>query len=95
MARRLRAVGPGDVVPVEPPKSMVEATDRSRREFLVKARKTVAETIDGGVPAHALGRLIAEMDRLDTEIRRLDAADEQEAIRAGSVEDGEFDSAAI
>ena len=95
MTRALRAVVPGEVAPAGPPKSLVEATGRSRREFLVKARRTIAKTIDDGVPAHALGRLIGEMDRLDSEIRRLDSVDEQEAAGHAEVEDGEFDSAAV
>lgn len=65
-----------------------------RREFLVMARSVTAKTIDAGVPPHALARLIAEVERLDGEIRRLDATDEQEAGH-GVVEDGEFNVAAI
>jgi hypothetical protein len=96
MVRKLRAVGPDETGELDPPKNLVEATGRSRREFLVMARRRIAEEIDGGsVPAHALGRLIAELERLDTEVRRLDTADAQEAGRRGPVEDGAFDAAAI
>ena len=96
MARALRAVGRDEVAaPLAPPANMAEAADRSRREFLVKARATIARTIDEGVPAHALGRLIAERDRLDSEIRRMDVADEQEAARHVEVSDGEFDASAV
>lgn len=91
-ARKLRAVEPGESV-AAPPKTLVEASALGRREFLTMARSKVAQTIDEGVPAHALGRLIAEVDRLDGEIRRLDAADEQEV--GDVVEDDEFDVRAI
>lgn len=79
MGRTLRAVESDEKAFQEAPKTLAEATERSRRELLVRARLEIASAVDAGVPAHALGRLIAEMDRLDTEIRRMDAADEQEA----------------
>lgn len=93
----LRAVGDGEIpspLP-EPPKTLVEAAERGRRDFLVMARKTIATQIEDGVPAHALGRLIAEMDRLDTEIRKLDALDQQEASRGVVRGDEAFDASAI
>lgn len=93
MTRALRAVGPDEFA--LPPKTLVEATERSRREFLVMARRKIATEIDAGVPSHALGRLIAEMDRLDGEVRRLDASNEREAGRSAEVSDGTFDAAAI
>lgn len=90
----LRVVGPDEVAPVVPPKTLVEATERTRREFLVRSRLQIATVIDAGVPAHALGRLIAEMDRIDTEIRRLDAVKDQESER-DAVTDEAFDAEAI
>jgi hypothetical protein len=97
MAFEPRVVGPDDAPPAAPPVTLVEATERSRREFLVMARKKIASEIDAGVPSHALGRLIAEMDRLDVEIRRMDAAERQEMERRGSSERERrsFNSAAI
>lgn len=95
MSRPLRAVLPGETVAHVPPKTLAEATERTRRELLVKSRLQIAQTLDDGVPAHALARLIAEMDRIDAEIRRLDLADSQEAARAGVVTDEEFDAQAI
>lgn len=73
---------------------MVEATGRSRREFLARSRVQIAEVIDNGVPAHALARLITELDRIDSEIRRMDSQDASEGEDA-EVEDGEFDAAAV
>lgn len=95
----LRAVPDGEA-PVPPraePETLVEATGLDRRTFLAAARKRIAAEIDGGVPAHALGRLIAEMERLDSEVRRIDAADEQEARRRGDSarERRSFDASAI
>lgn len=95
MAQKLRAVGPDEVAPNSPPTTLVEATERSRREFLVMARRRIATEIDSGVPSHALGRLIAEMDRLDGEVRRLDATEAQEAEARAPVTDARFDAAAI
>ncbi len=77
----LRAVGPGDSVELPPPTTLSEAAGRGRREFLMMAREKIASEIDAGVPPHALGRLIGEMDRLDIEVRRIDAAEKQEADR--------------
>ena len=97
-APKLHAVTSDEVAqpdPPAPPKTLVEATERSRREFLVMARRKIATEIDAGVPSHALGRLIAEMDRLDTEVRRMDAADEREAARGGPVSDEAFDASAV
>lgn len=92
MTRALRAVTPLYVpdsgsVPAAA-ETLVQATELSRKEFLATARRRIAEEIDKGVPAHALGRLIAEMDRLDIEIRRNAAIDDDEVI---SVEDEPFD----
>jgi len=95
-APKLRTVGPDEVAPQAPPKTLVEATERTRREFLVMALRTIAAEIDSGVvPSHALGRLIAEMDRLDTEVRRMDIVDEREAERGGQVSDEAFDASAV
>jgi hypothetical protein len=55
-----------------------EAADRTRREFLARARFEITAAIDSGVPAHALARLITEADRIDSEIRRLDSLAKQE-----------------
>lgn len=95
--RRLRAVSDDDVAsrPV-PPRSLLEAADRDRRTWLVKQRAIIAKQIDGGVPAHALGRLIATVNEIDAEIRQIDATDDEEARRAaGSTERRSFDAAAI
>ena len=93
--RKLRAVGPDETAAPELPATLADAVESDRRTFLVKARLQIAETIDGGVPAHALGRLITDMERIDSEIRRLDAAEEQEARRRGTGERRSFNAAAI
>jgi len=99
MARKsdhLRAVEDGETATPEPPKTLAEAVELDRRSFLVRARLQIAETIDAGVPAHALGRLIAEAERLDVEVRRIDAQnDQEEAQKRGSGERRSFDAAAI
>lgn len=91
----LRVAAPDEARPE--PKTLVEAAGMDRRAFLVAARKKIASEIDAGVPSHALGRLIAEMDRLDTEVRRIDAADEQEARQHGDTnrQRRSFDASAI
>lgn len=91
----LRAVGPDEKAESSPPTTLVEATERTRREFLVMARLKIATTIDAGVPSHALGRLIADMERLDTEIRRIDVMDAQEAGKNAEATDAVFDAEAI
>ena len=95
MGTKLRAVKPDEKPVPTVPKTLAEASERSRREFLVSARLQITSAIDGGVPPHALGRLIAEADRLDAEIRRLDALQAEEVGGVSSVEDGEFKAAAI
>ena len=50
-------------------KSLFEAAQMGRRELLEAARDRVAEEIDAGVPAHALRGLVAELSRIDRELR--------------------------
>lgn len=96
MAGHLRAVRDGErPKTTRPPRSLAEATDRSRLELLVKSRETIAKTIDAGVPAHALARLINEMNGIDADIRRLEADEKQEAQRRGSGERRSFNQDAI
>ena len=94
---KLRAVEPDEKPEPAVPESMVDATKLDRRSFLVRARQQIADEIDKGVPSHALARLIAEMDRLDIEVRRMDAAAQQERERRGGQERDRrsFDQAAI
>lgn len=84
MARRhLHAVGEGEAPPADP-KTLVEAASRDRLTWLRKQRLLIAKQLDAGVPAHALGRLLSTANEIDAEIRRLEAADEEEAQRAES-----------
>jgi hypothetical protein len=94
--RTLRAVGDGEKAPPVPPASLAEATETDRRSLLVRARLEIARTIDAGVPPHALARLISEMERLDSEIRRMDSLrDAEEAPASGPVDNDAFDATAI
>lgn len=92
VARKLRAVGEGDAPSRPAPKTLLEATQGTRRELLVMARRKIATEVDLGVPAHTLGRLIAELDRLDGEIRQLDVRDRGDAAE---VVDVPFNASAI
>ncbi|PPI08223.1 hypothetical protein C5C63_04520 [Rathayibacter sp. AY1B8] len=74
-------MGPDEKVEQPIAETMAGATQLDRRAFLVRARKQIADVIDEGVPPHALARLIAEMDRLDVEVRRMDASAKQERER--------------
>lgn len=96
-ADHLRPVEDGELAPAALPKTLADAVDLDRRSFLVRARLEIAATIDGGVPPHALGRLITDMERIDSEIRKIDAADEQEAQQNADRNQGRrsFNSAAI
>lgn len=51
-------------------RSLLEAAREGRKQLLEAARDRIAEEIDGGVPPHALRNLIAELSRIDTELRR-------------------------
>lgn len=98
MVAKLRAVKPGEKAVKAEPKSLVEAAGMGRMDFLVKARKTIAQEIDNGVPAHSLARLISELDGLDQAIRKIEAADDaeaKEAADAADTADEAFDSQAI
>lgn len=97
MAGKLRAVEPGEQPALEPPKSLLEAAGRSRLAFLIKARDTIAQEIDAGVPPHALARLVAEADRLDADVRALAASEEQEAEQRERTSSGlrSFNAAAL
>lgn len=92
MPRHLHAVGAGETPAA--PKSLVAATELDRRAFLVKSRQTIAKTIDDGVPAHALARLISEMNTIDAEIRRLDETPDAPSS-AGAREPRSFDASAL
>lgn len=50
-------------------KSLLEAAREGRKELLEAARDRIAEEIDKGVPAHALRNLVAELTRIDRELR--------------------------
>lgn len=75
--------------------SVADAVAGSRRNLLVALRKTVADTIDAGVPAHALARLAQEVVSLDESIRDLDAQADEESGGLAVVEDAHFDATAI
>lgn len=93
--RKLRAVGDDETPPTESPKTLSDAVDLDRRALLVRSRLEIAKVIDAGVPAHALGRLISEMNTLDSEVRRLDAIALEEASDVSTAEDGAFSAEAI
>ena len=96
MARaNLRPVGANEKPAAQPPKTLAAAVELDRRSLLVRSRLQIAQVVDAGVPAHALGRLIAEMNDLDAEIRRLDAAELEESRDAAHVPDEAFDAEAI
>lgn len=94
-APKLRAVAEGEKPSAQAPKTLSDAVDLDRRALLVRSRLEIAKVIDAGVPAHALGRLISEMNALDAEIRRLDAISAEEASGVVSAEDGSFHAEAI
>ncbi|TCJ23547.1 hypothetical protein E0W80_10420 [Microbacterium sp. PI-1] len=71
-------------------KSLLEAAQEGRTELLKAARDRLAEEIDKGVPAHALRNLIAELTRIDIELRG--QSDDDEEI---PLEDGPFDPSTI
>ena len=93
--RTLRAVGADEVAPTRSPKTLEAAVDMDRLALLTRGRLEIAKQIDAGVPAHALGRLIATMNELDIEIRRLDAEDEEAGRGRAESSRRSFDSAAI
>ena len=72
-------------------KSLVEAAKEGRAELLEAARDRLAEEIDKGVPAHALRNLIAELTRIDNELRVDGRGEEKPMIP----EDGPFDPSMI
>lgn len=61
-----------------PEVSLLEATELGRRDLLVASRRHIAKTIEAGVPAHALARLMTEFQRIDFEIRSIDGTDDEE-----------------
>lgn len=73
--------------------SLTDATELSRRDLLAVSRRHVAETIEAGVPAHTLARLIAELSKIDSEIRFIDATSEDESF--APVEDEAWDPSMI
>jgi len=92
VTRSLRAVEADEQPAKASPRTIVEAAAGSRRELMVALRNRCARELDVGVPAHTLARLVAEIDRLDGEIRKIDDAAE---IEVEEVPDGVFDYSAI
>ena len=72
-------------------RSLVEAAKEGRRELLLAARDRLAEEIDKGVPAHALRNLVAELTRIDMELRGEPGEDNGVVIP----EDAPFDPGSI
>jgi len=84
----------------EPPKSLVEAVDRSERELLVAMRQKVASELDGGVPGHAFAALMKQLRELDRDIRAMDREEQERRSSTGvaadaPVPDEAFDASAI
>ena len=77
-----------------PGTTLAEATEGTRLQLLTVARRRLAEVIDGNVPVHALARLMTELDRLDSEIRRLESLPPEDDD-AGLIEDEPFDPSTI
>lgn len=73
-----------------PGTTLAAATEGTRLQLLTVARRRLAEVIDGEVPVHALARLMTELDRLDSEIRRLESLP-TDADDPALVEDEPFD----
>ncbi len=96
MKPALRPVGDDERAVPAPPKSLVDATKLDRLSFLRRCREDLARAIDAGVPAHALARLMSEADRVDRDIRVLEAQNEAESAGASSpVISDHFDASAI
>lgn len=92
MARRpaLRAVKADEQI-ARPPQNLVEAADGTRRDLLTVARRRLAAEIDGGgVPGHALGRVMSELAKLDAEIRAMDAREREQQEEAESDASGAY-----
>ncbi|MFV9424936.1 hypothetical protein [Microbacterium sp. S1037] len=77
-----------------PGTTLAAATKGTRLQLLTVARRRLAEVIDGNVPVHALARLMTELDRLDSEIRRLESLPPEDDD-PGLIEDEPFDPSTI
>lgn len=95
MAPRLRAVAPGDV-PV-PAKSITEAAaSGTTRELLVAMRARIAKAVeDPNTPARDLAALTKRLVEVVRDIEAIDAREQQEVGKRGTVVDGHFDASAI
>ncbi|GAA1959948.1 hypothetical protein [Microbacterium aquimaris] len=76
----------------EASEGVVGAIEKGRRELLVAARLRIAQVIDDGAPAHALARLVTELDRLDGQIRVID---EEDTDWIAHVQDEPFDPSSL
>lgn len=95
MAAKLRVATEKDASNSSPPASLKEAAERSERALLVKMRTTLAERIDGEIPAHALAPLIRQLRDVDREIRALDLRAKEEAKEHAASADEQWDETAI
>lgn len=93
----LRAVGPDEMAPSGPPKTITEAADKgTTRELLVAMRTRIAMAVENqNTPARDLAALSKRLIEVVRDIEALDARDEQESASREQVTDGRFDAAAI
>ncbi len=92
---RLRAVKPDERKPVAP-QTVIEAADSGdHRALLVAMRTRIAKTITGDCPPRDLASLTRRLQDISKEIEQLDAQEEQEVARSGSVTDEAFDADVI
>ena len=96
-AMALRAVGPGEVAPSAPPKSITEAAAKgTTRELLAAMRARIATAVeDPNTPARDLAALTKRLVEVVRDIEAIDARDAQEGTKRSPVGDARFDASAI
>jgi hypothetical protein len=90
----LRVAAEGDVP--RTPQTITEALDSGARDVLAAMRLALAKKLDAGeVSSNAIASAYKELRELDRQIRAIDAAEEQEAQRAGSGNRRSFSATAL
>lgn len=92
---RLRAVKPDERKPAVPLTVVEAAESGDHRALLVAMRTRIAKTIAGDCPPRDLAALTRRLQDIAKDIEQIDAQEQQEVARGGSVADEAFDADAI
>lgn len=91
--KQLRAVADHER---QKPKTIKAAAEVSERELLVALRNRLASELDGGgIPAHAIRGIVAELRDVDKSLRALDERGAGPGSVVATTDDESFDASSV